>query len=230
MDSSVKHIAVIPDGNRRWAKSRSLKPWEGHTEGIKRFWDISESAVLFGVEHLTFWVASYDNLTKRSTVEIQFLIALLRNELQKSAVKEQLLKNQTRLRIVGEWNDIINDAKLAQKISNLEGETAHFNKTNITILFGYDGQREMLQAINSLEHGKGVDDNALRSKLWTGFLPDVDLVIRTGGEPHWSAGFMMWLTANSQFYFTDMLWPDFEASELKKALEEFERRERRLGK
>ncbi len=229
---TLKHIAIIPDGNRRWAKAHRLNPWEGHVEGVKRFWDISFASASTSVKWLTFWAASYDNLTKRSKLEVKFLTRLLSDELSKPEVRENLIKNQTRLRVIGEWGSIVNDKKLISTIESLMQETANFSKNNLTIMFAYDGQREMLSAVNTLTKNsvKQVDAQKLRNALWSTELPEVDLVIRTGGEPHWSAGFLMWQTANSQLYFTEKLWPDFKEQEFKKAIAEYDRRERRLGK
>lgn len=225
--SIPNHIAIIPDGNRRWAKAQHLNPWEGHSEGVHRFWDTSDYANNQGVSHLTFWAASYDNLKKRSKLEVAFLLRLLEAELLKPEILERCLKNKVRARVMGEWREFVTNKKLLQTIQNIEDQTRHFTKKSLNILFAYDGQREMLDAV---KHTKNATALELRKNLWTGELPDVDLVIRTGGEPHWSAGFMMWLIANTQFYFTEMLWPDFNNQELKKALVDYERRERRLGK
>lgn len=229
--SILKHIAIIPDGNRRWAKAHRLNPWDGHSEGVKRFWDIADYAFGLEVNHLTFWAASYDNLKKRSKIEVRFLLSLVQAELLKPEILERCLKNKIRVRIIGEWRQFISNKRVMAQIDNLESQTAQFSTKSLNILFAYDGQREMLEAISKTNPPAGrVTDKELRKVLWTGELPEVDLVIRTGGEPHWSAGFMMWLTANSQFYFTEILWPDFKNQELKKALGNFERRERRLGK
>ncbi len=224
-----KHIAIIPDGNRRWAKSRVMNPWEGHREGVKRFWEIADQAYELGVTHLSIWAGSYDNLHKRSKMEVDFLLRLLREEILNPELTKKFHANKARVEIIGEWRLFVTDKKTIDAIAALEQNTAHYTKNQLTLLFAYDGQREMMEAINILEK-KPASETELRNALWTGHLPDVDLVIRTGGEPHWSAGFMMWLTANSQFYFTDMLWPDFKKAQFKKALEDFERRERRLGK
>lgn len=225
------HIAIIPDGNRRWAKARLLNPWDGHTEGVKRYWESAEYILSLGVKNLTFWAGSYDNLLKRSKIEVKFLMKLFVEEISNPELLNKFLKNKTRLRVIGEWQEFIEDKSLIASVKKLESATEHFKEYSLTILFAYDGKREMLATANSLvKSGKKVTDTNLRASLWTGDLPDVDLVIRTGGEPHWSAGFMMWLTANSQFYFTDLLWPDFKEKEIKKALAEYERRERRLGK
>lgn len=238
MDNIPNHIAIIPDGNRRWAKAHRLNPWDGHAEGAKRFWDVSEAANELGVKYLTAWAGSYDNLKKRSKIEVNFLLRLLRSELANPEVVERLIKNKTRLRVIGEWKEFV-DPKTAFIVEGLEKDTAHFTKNHLTLLFGYDGQREMLAAVSKLVGGQNKEDNKLkkiteanlRASLWTADLPDVDFVIRTGGEPHWSSGFMMWHTANSQFHFTEQLWPDFKKQELKKAVaQEYDRRERRLGK
>jgi undecaprenyl diphosphate synthase len=224
------HVAIIPDGNRRWAKSRNLKPWDGHTEGVKLFWETAYAALDAGISNITFWAGSYDNLIKRSKIEIKFLIKLIVDELTEPKILNECLDRKVRFRILGEWRQFITDKKTIAAIEKLQNETSHFRKT-FTTLFAYDGRREMLSAINDLVRtNKKATEEALREKLWTGELPDVDLVIRTGGEPHWSAGFLMWQTSNSQFYFTEKLWPDFKNTELKKALEDYERRERRLGK
>ena len=224
------HIAIIPDGNRRWAKAHRLNPWEGHTEGAQRYWEISDYAHELGVNHLTFWGLSYDNLKKRPKIEIKFILKLMESELSKPFILERCLKNKIRARVVGEWREFITNKKLLQIVENLEKQTEKFQDKSLNIMLAYDGQREMLAAVNSLvKAGKRVDEAGLRNALWSRELPDVDLVIRSGGEPHWSAGFMMWQTANSQFYFTDILWPDFKNQELKKATAEYDRRERRLG-
>jgi undecaprenyl diphosphate synthase len=227
--SVPNHIAIIPDGNRRWAKAHRLNPWEGHQEGVKRFWDVADAAYSEGVSHLSIWAGSYDNLTKRSRLEVNFLISLLRDELANPKLHERIHNNKSRVQVIGEWESFVRDASTRQAIEDLQQETAHYKKHVLTLLFAYDGQREMLDAVNKLQN-KNATPEELRKNLWTGGLPDVDLVIRTGGEPHWSAGFMMWLTANSQFYFTEQLWPEFGKRQLDKALKDYAGRERRHGK
>jgi undecaprenyl diphosphate synthase len=225
------HLAIIPDGNRRWAKAHLLLSHQGHVEGIKRFWEISETAAELGLKHLTFWAGSYDNLAKRSAKEVEVLFKLMSEELAKPELLESFQRHQTQLKVIGEWEGFSNDHRLQAVVSDMESKTSSYSNNHLSILFGYDGQREMLAAQTALRQSKeDVSTENLRKHLWTRQLPDVDLVIRTGGEPHWSAGFMMWHTANSQFYFTEELWPDFKTQQLKTALDEFERRERRLGK
>lgn len=229
--SLPNHIAIIPDGNRRWAKTQRLNAWEGHTEGVKRFWDSSEYLHDSGINHVTYWAASYSNLKKRSKIEVRFLMKLLEEEIFKPEILERCLRNKVRVHVIGEWREFIKSKKLIDSIEKIERETAKFAKKTLNFLFAYDGQREMLAAANAFaKSGAQATEKSLRTELWTGVLPDVDLVIRTGGEPHWSAGFMMWLTANTEFYFTETLWPAFKNAEIKKAIDLFDRRERRLGK
>jgi undecaprenyl diphosphate synthase len=229
--TALKHIAIIPDGNRRWAKAHRLLPWQGHEEGTKRFWEIAQDVVDSGVDNLTFWCGSYGNLQKRSSQEVGVLFRILAEEIAKPQLLDLLLKNKTKLEVFGEWEEFSPNDKLKGLMEEIKQKTKDFTGRKLTLLFGYDGQREMLAAQESLRvSGEIVTEEKLRKNLWTGELPDVDLVIRTGGEPHWSAGFMMWQTANSQFYFTEDLWPDFKVEQLKRALEDFKHRERRLGK
>lgn len=229
--NQLNHIAIIPDGNRRWAKAHRLLPWQGHEEGAKRLWEIATYLADTSIGHFTFWAGSYGNLATRSPEEVRFLYQILEQEISDPKFKQSLLDKQTSFKMIGEWREFNQNTKLPETILQLEQETALYNQHSLTILFGYDGKREMLAAQEKLrQNSEPVTFESLQKSLWTAELPDVDLVVRTGGEPHWSAGFLMWQTANAQFYFTDVLWPDFKTSEMKKALEEFERRERRLGK
>jgi undecaprenyl diphosphate synthase len=225
-----QHIAIIPDGNRRWAKQRNLDPWKGHEVGSNRFTEIAEAGFTSGVAYMTFYAASEDNLRKRPQIEVAELLRLMRQYLATPDAVDKFVQQQVRVRVLGRWPELI-PSILHEGIHRLEKETSEFSKHNLTFLLGYDGQSEMLAALNHLVVTKqAIDAATLRAALWTADLPPVDLVIRTGGEPHWSAGFMMWHVANSQLYFTDTLWPDFDSKELQKALDDFKNRERRLGK
>ncbi len=232
MSDTPRHIAIIPDGNRRWAKANKKKAvWLGHEQGAVQFKQIMQSAFESGVEFLTFWTTSESNLTKRPKAEVDFLVKLLSNELKQITESEDIDRLQVHVRIIGRGEDIVKNKTLSERIVHIEEKTRKYTKHTLTILFGYDGQQEMLAAIEQLR-GKagGVTGEALHAALWTRYLPPVDLVIRTGGEPHWSAGFMMWLTADSQFYFTEKLWPDFNQADLAEAINDFSQRERRMGK
>ncbi|MGC9968523.1 MAG: polyprenyl diphosphate synthase [Minisyncoccia bacterium] len=233
MTNIPNHIAIIPDGNRRWAKQHHLLAWRGHKEGVERFHEVADVVFKHRVPYLTFWAASEDNLTKRSKHEVRFLVSLLKDWLRRELDTKDLVKNETKFRFIGRWRSILpGHDELGTLARALEEQTERFKKRNLTILFGYDGQREMIEAIKKIKKDPAteVNDGVLRKALWTGVLPPVDLVVRTGGEPHWSAGFMMWQTANAQFAFTQTLWPAFKKKELEAILDDFSKRERRFGK
>ncbi len=178
-----QHVAIIPDGNRRWAKGRGLLAGEGHRRGVRKFHEIMDEAFSRGVPCLTFWAASEDNLTKRSRFEVKLLVTLLRNELLSREFRERLVRDRVHTRFVGRWNEILRDAELAKAIHAVEAETSQFESSHLTILFGYDGRQEMTEAIKQIFRSKReVNFDAVGKALWTGFLPPVDLVIRTGEE------------------------------------------------
>lgn len=225
------HIAIIPDGNRRWAKAKGLEPWKGHEEGVKRFEEVSEAAFRSGVSYFTFWAASEDNLRSRPKLEVSALVYLMDTYLSAESTVKRFEENQIRVRVLGRWQELISNSSVHAGIELLQQRTARFTERHLTILLGYDGQSEMVAALNQLTLTKqAVDAATLRAALWTADLPPVDLVIRTGGEPHWSAGFMMWHVANSQLYFTEQLWPAFTAESLSAALADFSGRGRRFGR
>ena len=230
--TTLQHLALIHDGNRRWARLHGLVPWKGHEKGAERFFEIAENAFDAGISYVTLWAASVDNLTKRSRIEIRFLCSILRRELESKRTIARFMDNRIRLRFIGEWKNLVKDDMLIAAIEKRQKETEQFTGRNLTVLFGYDGKREMMEAIKKLRDSTQmpIEYGTVKESLWTSVLPPVDLVIRTGGEPYWSAGFMMWHTADSQFYFTEKLWPDFDAKELQKAFADYAWRERRFGK
>jgi undecaprenyl diphosphate synthase len=235
--SSLNHIAIIPDGNRRWARKHKLQAWLGHKQGMALLNDMCTTSVEYGIKYITFWACSVDNLTKRSKIEVKYLIQYIYEALIDPETQATIDKHNIQVRVLGRWKEIIKRKDVLDAIEDIQTRNRRNTGAYLTILLGYDGQDEMLTTINKLSAGKTashrdhrINSAQIRAALWTGHLPDVDLVIRTGGEPHWSAGFMMWLTANSQFYFTDTLWPAFGTKHLYAAFKDYERRERRLGK
>lgn len=231
----LSHLAIIPDGNRRWAKQQGLLPWEGHRVGAAKFQTIARVVFKSGISFLTLWAASEDNLLKRSKIEIVWLVKFFTEHLQDDAFFEELRENQTRFRVLGRGREIVKNDALENTIVGLEAKTRLFAQKNLTILFGYDGRAEMTDAMRKL-----ADDNLsdiryddVKNRLWTAELPTVDLVIRTGEEDtdwaHWSSGFMMWDTANAEFYFTKTFWPAFSEQELGKVLEGYQRRRKTGG-
>lgn len=224
----LQHVVVIPDGNRRWARARGLHPWEGHREGFARIKELVDAAYKEDdITHLTVWLMSEDNFKKRSREEVRFLVRIIRDAIQDFGKRAD--ERDIKLRCFGKWEELL-PKSIVSKIQELTARRVARPKMHLTALLAYNGDREMLEAIRSIQQsGEAVTEQAVTKHLWTRDLPPVDLVIRTGGEPHWSNGFMMWHTRNSQFYFTETLWPDFNEHAFRAALEDIRVRERRLG-
>lgn len=225
------HIAVMLDGNRRWSKKNNFILSRGYGHGANQVEKNMEAAFQSGVKYFTVWAASNDNLTKRSTTEIKILQNILKEKLKEFLYSEKIEKNRVRVRIVGTGIERLKDKELTQLKEVMEKKTEKFSNYHFTILFGYDGKTEMLSAIEKIQKTKEVVTyDTVKQHLMTAELPPVDLVIRTGGEPHWSAGFMMWHTTDSEFYFTKTLWPEFTPRELKVAIKDFGNRRSLKGK
>ena len=238
-----QHIAVIPDGNRRWARLRGLPDKDGHREGRATFHKISKVAFQLGIPYFTFWAMSEDNHAKRSTTEIGSLVSLLKEVLEGDWTKD-LFENQIQFRVRGKWRELAATKHLARLIDNLERRIRSFKKHNLTVMLGYDGKHELEETVQGRIYDwmserwwqtKGIDFEKIRKALrWTGELPPVDLEIRTGETMerwfHNSAGFMMLHTADSEIHISPTLWPDFSEQEFKKIVEEYCQRERKLGK
>jgi undecaprenyl diphosphate synthase len=224
------HVAIIPDGNRRWARKRHLPSVAGHSEGAKNMERILRAALNLKIPYITFWGCSVSNLTERSRGEVNFLMKVFETYFRKLAGSKELGENRVRVRVLGRWEELLSTgAKEAAR--ELVANTKNYDRYNLTLLMAYDGRDEMVRAVKELcEMGKTPTAKGLKKRLWTRDLPPVDLVIRTGGEPHWSAGFMMWDVADAQLYFTETLWPAFSGAEFRKAILEYASRERRLGK
>lgn len=236
MENLPTHVAVIPDGNRRWAKEHGKPGFEGHIEGAKRFREISRAAFEMGVPHFTFWAASADNLRRRSPAEVQVLVSLFRHEIEKKSTLENCLRNKIQFRVIGNWFEILHDTRLLRTIQALQDQTKVCNQYFLTILFGYNGMEETLSAVNRVcQHClKHIDEQTLRRALWTRDLPPVDLVIRTGTErPNWthvSSGILNpWLTPNAQIFSPQILWPDFTAGMFRRTIEDYSKTPRRFG-
>jgi undecaprenyl diphosphate synthase len=239
MEENIKntpqHIAIIPDGNRRWAKNRGLQPWLGHRAGIKAFEKILEKSRELKIPYITFWGGSWDNLTKRSRREITFLFRIYTEQFKRIIKDKRIHRNKVKVNVFGRWSEIL--PKTTQEaIKKAIEATKDYNNYFLTFLLAYDGTDEMLDCIQTIaklfqDKKIKITKDLIKKNLWTKDLPSVDLVIRTGCEedPHMSAGFMMWDTAYSQLYFTRTFFPSFTPSEFKQIIEDYSKRERRLG-
>ena len=224
----LNHEAIIPDGNRRWAKEQSLRPTAGHEKGFEIFKDVAREARKLGIPYLTAWGLSRDNTLKRSVRELKFLYTRFQENFEKLLQDKELHEDKVKVRVLGEWPRFF-PSRLKTVIGKLEETTKNYSKFNLTFLLAYDGRREMAEAFRRAQEEAEIKNSKLKKYLWTKDLPPVDLVIRTGGNPHWSAGFLMWHTADSEFYFTKTFWPAFSTKEFKAATEEYLRRPRNLG-
>lgn len=228
-----KHVVIIPDGNRRWAKEKNLKPWEGHEEGAKIMERLVKKALAMGIKSISFWGSSVDNLTKRPFEETRALLGIYEKYFLKLLKSEDIHQNEAKINIIGRWREQF-PGKLRKILEDGIKETAHYKKCLLNFFLAYNGDDEMLEAIKKIaaKYGtmKKITAEVIKENLMTKDLPAVDLMIRTGGEPHLSAGFMMWDVANSQLYFTEKNFPDFSEADLEKAVGEFQQRERRMGK
>lgn len=228
--SKLRHLVIIPDGNRRWARRQKLPFWRGHQEGSRRFKEIVEETFRQKIPYLTIWIASQDNLKKRSATEVRFLYQLFHKTFSQLLKNPRIQEDEVRIRILGFWQTIV-PQRLEEIIQKLTTKTRPYRKFNLTFLLAYDGIEEMLRAIQEMiqDSPRKVNYNTVKKYLVTSDLPPVDFIIRTGGEPHNSAGFMMWHSFYSQYYFTPTLLPDFTKKHLRKAIADFKRRERRFG-
>jgi len=230
------HVAVIPDGNRRWAKKRGLLPWQGHIEGARTLEQILKKAWELKIPYFTFWGMSADNVLKRPKKEVEVLFSIFKRQFKKLAKSKEVEKEGIKINVFGLWQKFF-PKELKDLIRIVIKKTKNYKNFVLTFLLAYNGTDEMLEAMKRIakkarEKEIEISEKTLLENLWTGSLPQVDLVIRTGceGDPHNSAGFMMWHTAYSQFYFTKTLFPDFSPEEFEKAIKDFFERERRFGK
>ena len=228
------HVAVIIDGNRRWARKHGLLPWDGHVRGAKRVEEISKHAIDLGIKYISFWGGSYNNLTKRTAKEIKFLDEkMYRHWAKKALIDKYVHDNKVRIRFIGEWPSLLSK-ETVKAMKEVEAKTEEHSRHHLTYLIGYNGDREMLSAINSMVNKKHkINEQTLRSYLWTKDLPPVDLLIRTGEDtptPHISTGFMMWDTKDALLHFSSKMWPAFTNKDFDTIISYFSKAERRFGK
>jgi undecaprenyl diphosphate synthase len=223
-----RHVAIIMDGNGRWARSRLLPRIAGHRRGVEAVRATVENCAERGVEFLTLFAFSSENW-RRPAEEVALLMQLFQAALTSEV--ERLHKNGIRLKVVGETRRF--GAKIRRLIEQGERLTAENRRLTLTIAANYGGRWDILQAMNKYlaEHrdAKSVDEESLSPYLAMSYAPEPDLFIRTGGEQRIS-NFLLWQLAYSECYFTDTLWPDFDAAALDRAIASYRMRERRFGR
>lgn len=225
--TGLKHIAIIMDGNRRWAKENLLPSAMGHKKGVEALKNTLEAAHKFGIKYLTLYAFSTENWNRKQE-EVDFLMGLLANTIKSQLV--ELDSNNVKLRFIGDLSAL---SQNLQEILNEAVETTCTNTgVNLQIAINYGARNEITNAlkemINQGVNAADVNEELISKFLYTGSIPDPDLLIRTGGEMRVS-NYLLWQIAYSEFYVTKTYWPEFNETALKGAILEFAKRQRRWG-
>lgn len=226
------HLAIIMDGNGRWAKQHRRPRVYGHVKGTRVAKKIIQECSRLGVKHLTLYAFSTENWL-RPQAEVSFLMQILRRYLKRET--QNLIKENIRFSIIGETDRL--PADVMESIASAMEATKGCTGLNLIFAISYGSRQEITQTIKNLAEKVSlghisideIDEAVVQSHLSTGEMPDPDLILRTSGELRLS-NFLMWQAAYSEFYFTEQLWPDFTEADLKKAFEDFGNRQRRFGK
>lgn len=232
MSNELKHIAIIMDGNGRWAKKRNLPRSAGHKKGAETLQEIVKGASEMGIKYMTVYAFSTENW-KRDKEEVDYLMNLLRQYLKNEL--DEINKQGGRILFIGERNMLDDD--IVAQMENIENKTSGNDKFTFIVALSYGSRAEILSAVKKVSSSvaKGdilvedIDENLFSSMLYTRNIPDPDLVIRTSGEQRIS-NYLLWQLAYSELFFTKTLWPDFTVAELKEIINDFNSRERRYGK
>lgn len=236
-EKSSLHIAVIPDGNRRWAKEKGLKPWQGHEKGAEVIEALSIKALEIGIKSISFWGSSQDNLQKRPLQEKKALLKIYERYFKRLVNDKRIYENKAKINIIGRWQEQFPFGLkkiLKEGIKKTKNHSKHF----LNFLLAYSGDDDVLESVERITQKIKINPkikitkNLIKENLLSRDLMPVDLIIRTGTreDPHNSAGFLMWQTQNSQFYFSDKYLPDFTTDDFVKAIKDYCERERRIGK
>lgn len=231
MDNLPVHIAVIMDGNRRWARMRGLPSAAGHREGERTFHRIVEFCSNLGIRFLTVYAFSAENW-KRSAEEVGVLMNLF--EFYMREERRYILRENVRFRIIGDRSGL--PASVLREFEKTERESAGATGMTLCLAVNYGGRGEILEAARRMCHDvmngavrlEDMDESSFEGYLMTGGMPSPDLLIRTSGEERLS-NFLLWQCAYSEFYFTDVLWPDFDEDCMRRAIEAYGSRHRRFG-
>ena len=226
-ETNLKHIAIIMDGNRRWAKEHCLPSAMGHKKGVDALKKVVKGAHNFGVKYLTLYAFSTENWN-RNQEEVDFLMGLLASTI-KNELKE-LHQNDVKLKFIGDLKGL--HSNLQKILAEAEATTKDNTGVNLQIAINYGARNELVNAIKELVKDNiapdKIDEETLKNYLYTKNIPDPDLLIRTGGEMRVS-NYLLWQIAYSEIYITKKYWPEFDENELQISIEEFNKRQRRYG-
>lgn len=231
-DNLPKHLAIIMDGNGRWAKQKGMLRAFGHENGTKAVRTTVETCAKLGIENLTLYAFSTENW-KRPKLEVDTLMKLLINSLKNEL--KTLTENNIKLNTIGNFEKL--PASAQKELSQVISKTKDNTRMTLTLALSYGSREEIVSAIKSISSIvknniisiDAIDESIINQHLYTQNLPDVDLLIRTSGE-HRISNFLLWQIAYAELYFTDVLWPDFREKDLYEAIISYQKRERRFGK
>jgi di-trans,poly-cis-decaprenylcistransferase len=227
-NTNLKHIAIIMDGNRRWAKEKHLPSAMGHQKGVDSLRSTMRLFDKFGIKYLTVYAFSTENWNRKKE-EVEFLMGLLAKTLLNEL--DDMHKENVRIRFLGDLTKL--SKNLVDIVKNAENKTKDNTGVNLNIAFNYGSRDEITNALKAIiQEGlksEDITEDTISNHLYTKDIPDPDLLIRTGGEKRIS-NYLLWQLAYSEIYVTDAYWPEFDENELSKAIVEFEHRNRRFGK
>jgi undecaprenyl diphosphate synthase len=231
-DNLPKHLAIIMDGNGRWAKQKGLLRAFGHENGTKSVRTVVETSAKLGIENLTLYAFSTENWN-RPKLEVDLLMELLINSLKNEL--KTLQENNIRLNSIGNLDLLPKSAQ--KKLQEVIENTKSNSRMVLTLALSYGSREELINAVKNISNKvknniisvDKIDESIINQHLYTRDLPEVDLLIRTSGE-HRISNFLLWQIAYSELYFTDVLWPDFKEDDLYEAIISYQKRERRFGK
>lgn len=231
-DNLPSHLAIIMDGNGRWAKQKGFLRTIGHENGTKSVKTTVETCAKLGIKNLTLYAFSTENWN-RPKLEVDTLMKLLVSSLKKEL--KTLNQNNIRLNAIGNLTNL--PSKVQKELQEVIAQTAENKRMTLTLALSYGSREELIQVVkkisdkvkNNIISSDAIDEAIINQHLYTHDLPDVDLLIRTSGE-HRLSNFLLWQVAYAEFYFTDVLWPDFTENNLYEAILSYQKRERRFGK
>jgi tritrans,polycis-undecaprenyl-diphosphate synthase [geranylgeranyl-diphosphate specific] len=225
MEHNIKHLAIILDGNRRFAKKIMLEPWKGHEQGAKKIELLLDWLKEFGIKEVTLYCFSLENFN-RPKPEFDCLIKIFKEEFLKLIEDERIHKNKIKVNFAGKTE--LFDSELQGIIDRLVNKTKGYSNYTLNFALGYGGRQEIIEAVKEIiKSNKEVNEQTLNDSMWVKNPPD--LIIRTGGERR-TSNFLTWQSVYSEWIFLDKMWPEFTREDLISCINEFKSRERRFGK
>lgn len=226
--NTPKHIAIILDGNRRFAKRLMLEPWKGHEYGAEKIEELLDYVKDLGIKELTLYCLSCENLKSRPKNELEYLFQIFKKEF-KNLDREKIEKNKIQIKFIGNLSLLPKDLK--EQCERLEKETKKNNNFKINFAIAYGGRQELIEAVKKIIKNKikenEITEETIKDNLYISDEPDI--IIRTGGEKR-TSNFLLWQSTYSEWFFLDKMWPEFEKQDLLECIEQFKNRKRNFGK